>query len=140
MVVNKEKVTYHVSEAKKFVEAAMVEFERGEKEKSDIIIRDAAEKAWNAVLKATDALLLAKGLSEEEVKSHRARRIALASLGLKDPLVKAMGLRERFGAREYYLHERCFYDGEYLIDEVREEIQKAKEYVGDIASTVVGIS
>ncbi|KPV63211.1 MAG: hypothetical protein AOA65_1410 [Candidatus Bathyarchaeota archaeon BA1] len=43
-----------------------------------------------------------------------------------------MGLRERYGAREHHLHERCFYDGEYLIDEVREEIQKAEEYIKDI--------
>jgi len=59
--MSEERLSYYVSEAKKFLEAALIEFERGEKEKSDVIIRDAAEKAWNAVLQATNALLIGRG-------------------------------------------------------------------------------
>jgi len=129
-----ERVTHFVSESKKFIDAALTEFERGEKEKADVLIRDAAEKAWNAVLQATNALLIAKGFPEEGIKTHRDRRLALDSLESKDLDVRDRGFRDRFGAREYHLHERCFYDGEYLPEKVREDILKAKEYVDDIES------
>jgi len=36
-------------------------------------------------------------------------------------------------AREYILHVRCFYDGEYTIEAIREELHKAKQYIDDIA-------
>jgi len=130
--MSEERLSYYISEAKKFLEAALIEFERGEKEKSDVIIRDAAEKAWNAVLQATNALLIGRGFPEEKVKSHRDRRLALNSLELKDPQIRAMGFRDRFGAREHYLHEMCFYEGEYLPEGVRDDILKVKSYIDDV--------
>jgi len=127
-----EKVSYYVSEAKKCLEAALIEFERGEEKKSDVIIRDSAEKAWNAILQATNALLIARGFPEEKLKSHGERRLALNSLELKDPQIRARGFRDRFGAREHYLHEMCFYEGEYLAEGVRDDITKVKSYVDDV--------
>jgi hypothetical protein len=62
----------------------------------------------------------------EKVKSHRDRRLALNSLELKDPQIRAMGFRDRFGAREHYLHEMCFYEGEYLPEGVRDDISKVE--------------
>jgi len=126
------RVDHYISEARKFAESAAAEFERWEKEKGDVFIRDAAEKAWNAVLQATNALLLGRGFPEEKIRSHRDRRLALDSLELKDPQVRDGGFRDRFGAREYHLHERCFYDGEYIPEKVREDILKAREYVEDV--------
>lgn len=133
-MAKEERVTHSISESKKFVGAALDEFERGEKEKNDVLIRDAAEKAWNAVLQATNALLIARGFPEERIKTHRDRRLALDGLESKDLDVRDKGFRDRFGAREHHLHERCFYDGEYLPEKVREDILKAKEYVDDIES------
>ncbi len=130
--MSEERVSYYVSEAKKFLEAALAEFEREEKEKSDVTIRDAAEEAWNAVLQATNALLIGRGFPEERIKSHRDRRLALNSLELKDPRIRAMGFRDRFGAREHYLHEMCFYEGEYLIEGIRDDILKVKRYIDDV--------
>jgi len=131
-LIMEERVIHFVSESRKFIDAALTEFERGEKEKTDVLIRDAAEKAWNAVLQATNALLIAKGFREEGIKTHRDRRLALDGLESKDLDVRDRGFRDRFGAREHHLHERCFYDGEYLPEKVREDILKAKEYVDDI--------
>mgnify|MGYP001043446279 CR=1 FL=1 len=71
---------------------------------------------------------------EEEIKTHRDRRLALDGLESKDPDVRDRGFRDRFGAREHHLHERCFYDREYLPEKVREDILKAKEYVDEIES------
>ena len=72
------------------------------------------------------------GFPEEEIKSHRERRLALDVLQYKDSQVRDMGLRDRFSAREHNLHERCFYEGEYLPEGVKEDIWKAKAYVEDV--------
>jgi len=122
-----------LDDARKFLDAAHTEFEKGVKEGRDEAIRDAAEKAWNATIQATIALLLAKGFNEEEVKTYRQKRLTLEELSIKDEDVRRLGLGDRFMAREYRLHLRCFYDGEYTIDAIREELNKAKQYIDDIA-------
>ena len=138
-MAKRERIAHYLSEARKFSDSALAEFEKGEKEKSDVTMRDAAEKAWNAVLQATNALLIARGFPEKKIKTHRDRRLALDTLETKDPGVRDKGLRERFGAREHHLHERCFYDGEYLPESVRGDILKAKEYVEDIEKLLSGV-
>jgi len=122
-----------LSEARKFLDAAIVEFEKGAKEGKDEVIRDAAEKAWNAAIQATTALLLAKGFDEEKVKTYRQKRLTLEELGVKDKQVKELGLGDRFMAREYRLHIRCFYDGEYTVETIKEELEKVKQYISDVA-------
>lgn len=47
-----------------------------------------------------------------------------------------MGLRDRFMAREYTLHIRCFYDGECTIDAIKEELEKSKQYIADVAKLI----
>ncbi|KPV64963.1 MAG: hypothetical protein AOA65_0677 [Candidatus Bathyarchaeota archaeon BA1] len=44
-----------------------------------------------------------------------------------------MGLRDRFSAREHNLHVRCFYEGEYIPEGVKEDILKSESYVKDVA-------
>ncbi|KPV63626.1 MAG: Archaeal PaREP1/PaREP8 family protein [Candidatus Bathyarchaeota archaeon BA2] len=122
-----------LDEARKFLDAAIMEFEKGVKEGKDETIRDAAEKAWNSTIQATTALLLAKGFDEEDVKTYRQKRLTLEELSIKDEEVRRLGLGDRFMAREYRLHVRCFYDGEYTIDALREELKKAKQYIDDVA-------
>jgi len=131
-MIEHKRIASYLSEARKFAEAALTEFGRWEKEKTDVVMRDAAEKAWNAVIQATNALLLGRGFSEEKIKSHRERRLALDILQSKDSEVRNKGLRDRFSAREHNLHERCFYEGEYVPEGVKEDIWKAKEYVEDV--------
>jgi len=115
------------------LDAAFREFEKGVKEEKDEVIRDAAEKAWNATIQATTALLLAKGFSEEEIKTYRQKRLTLEELSIKDEEIRRLGLGDRFMVREYSLHVRCFYDGEYTVDAIREELEKSKQYLDDIA-------
>jgi len=122
-----------LDEARKFLDAAFMEFEKGVREGRDEVIRDAAEKAWNATIQATTALLLAKGFKEEDVKTYRQKRLTLEELNIKDEEVRRLGLGDRFMAREYRLHVRCFYDGEYSVDALREELEKSKQYIDDIA-------
>ena len=86
-------------------------------------LRNAAEKAWGATKRATDALILARTGTEPRTSGRTARM--LLQLCRQDPSLEQMRLR--YGARQYFLHGRCFYDGildpeETVIRDVRETI------------------
>ena len=87
-------------------------------------LRNAAEKAWCATKRATDALILAR-TGEEPRTSGRTMRM-LQQLRRQDPSLEP--LRLRYGYRQSFLHGRCFYDGilepaEAIIADVRETIE-----------------
>ena len=70
-------------------------------------IRDAAEKAWCATLRATNALIVALG-GEEPARTPLTSR-ELDRLAEKDPRVKT--LVGRYYSRQSRLHGDCFYVG-----------------------------
>ena len=70
-------------------------------------IRNAAEKAWGATKRATDALVLAR-TGEEPQSAGQARR-ALLRLSSTGPGFDA--LQGRYNTRSALLHVNCFYDG-----------------------------
>ena len=87
-------------------------------------LRNAAEKAWCATKRATDALILARTGTEPRTSGRTARM--LQQLRRQDPSLEQ--LRLQYGARQYFLHGRCFYDGilepaEDIIADVRETIE-----------------
>ena len=121
----------YLDQAKKFHQEAMREFERGKRESDATVIRDAAEKAWAAIVQATNELMEKKGLPIP--RAHHERRRRLEELEKKEVKIKELGLRDRFGARELYLHEECFYDGHYSIEALEEDIfYKVKAYIEDV--------
>ena len=125
-----------IKEAESFSNAANIEFEQGVKENKDEKVRNAAEKAWNSLVLATTGLLLAKGFNEKEIKTYRQKRLALEELSSKDGTIKDKGFGERFMAREYTLHIRCFYDGEYSLNIVKEELEKVKRYIEEVKNLI----
>jgi len=80
-------------------------------------LRDVAEKGWLAVNRAVEALLAALGV---ETKSYREKRDWLRKLGYE-------ALRDRFAAREKFLHIDCLHDDMCDADIVEYEISKAEE-------------
>ena len=70
-------------------------------------IRDAAEKAWCATKRATDALILARTGTLPTITSHTSGGIR--ALGQENATLAS--LRLRFGNIVHYLHADCFYDG-----------------------------
>ena len=91
-------------------------------------LRNAAEKAWCATKRATDAMILAR-TGEEPRTSGQTMRM-LRRLRGQDPSLES--LRLRYGQRQSFLHGACFYDGtlepaEDIIRDVRETI----EYIRD---------
>ena len=99
-------------------------------------IRDAAEKAWCATLRATEALILAR-TGQQPGDSTTASR-TLRSISETDPTVR--GLRVRYFDRQAALHAECFCHGycdpidtEILIRETADYIQDAQHLAGGLS-------
>jgi len=89
-------------------------------------VRDAAEKAWNAVVQATDHAMGAHGrVPLPGREAHESRRSFLEQVGRRDPARDYAYLAER-------LHGDAFYAGaslppgdlRRLIDEARDTVDK----------------
>jgi len=109
-------------DAEELYREAVGELERGK-------IRDAAEKAWGATVRATDALILVR-TKEKPVRTDLTTR-RLHEVALKDAEVdeKLVG---RYHTRQDFLHGTCFYMGvcEPLESIVR-RIKETQEYIED---------
>ena len=94
-------------------------------------IRDAAEKAWCATKRATDALILARTGTEPEISSETTR--GLNGLAVADQAVRP--LRRRYFSRQSELHGSCFYLGDCEpFDEVERRIRQTADYITDAAN------
>ena len=90
-------------------------------------VRDAAEKAWCATVRATEALVLARTGQEPETSTAAGRR--LSALTMDDPSL--VNLRLRYSDRQRVLHGECFYH-EYCQPVVTERlISETADYVRD---------
>ena len=91
-------------------------------------IRNAAEKAWGATKRATDALILARTGYEPERTPETSTE--LRALAAQDPGVRS--LVGRYYSRQGVLHGDCFYMGlcEPLEDTER-RIRETVTYIAD---------
>ena len=94
-------------------------------------IRDAAEKAWCATKRATDALILARTGTEPEISSDTSR--GLLMLAGEDSNVSS--LVGRYYSRQGILHGTCFYLGVCEpASEVHRRIYQTADYINDAES------
>ena len=99
-------------------------------------VRDAAEKAWCATKRATDALILARTGEMPELSSDTS--LGLVMLAEADSAVSP--LIGRYYSRQGHLHGTCFYLGICQpIDEILRRIRQTAEYISD-AETLAGQS
>ena len=88
-------------------------------------VRNAAEKAWGATKRATDALILARTGEEPERTPETGHGLGiLASL---DEAVRAARLQARYYSRQVTLHGLCFYNG--LCDPIEDTERRIRETV-----------
>ena len=93
-------------------------------------VRDAAEKAWCATKRATDALILARTGEVTEFSSDTSR--GLLMLAENDDSVSP--LIGRYYSRQGHLHGECFYQGVCAPEaEVRRRIIQTADYISDAA-------
>ncbi len=91
-------------------------------------IRDAAEKAWCATLRATNALILARTGVEPEVTRETA--LHLDRLTRQDQRTRI--LVGRYYSRQVRLHGDCFYLGIVSdMDEIERRIRETIDYIQD---------
>ena len=99
-------------------------------------VRDAAEKAWCATKRATDALILARTRTEPEFSSDTSR--GLLMLAEEDSAVSP--LIGRYYSRQGHLLGECFYHG--ICEpaaEVERRIRQTADYIND-AERLAGYS
>ena len=91
-------------------------------------IRDAAEKAWCATKRATDALIVARTGEEPQFSPDTSR--GLVRLASADSAINS--LVGRFYSRQGHLHGTCFYQGVCEpADEVERRIRQTADYITD---------
>ena len=91
-------------------------------------IRDAAEKAWCATLRATNALLLARTGEEPERTPETSGR--LDAFARQEPAARS--LVGRYYSRQSRLHGDCFYSGIITYrDEIERCIRETVDYITD---------
>ena len=115
-----------LGEAKRALELAFGELEKYRKDRGVLRLRNACEKGWLAVVLATDALLISFGYKKPE--SYSERRKALEDLEAKHPRISELSLRDRFGARGYYLHVQGYHEG-MLSDTEVERISEGQKNI-----------
>ena len=89
-------------------------------------IRNAAEKAWGATKRATDALVLARTGAEPRTSGRTFR--AIRELRRQHPDVFQLSVR--YGERQNVLHGKCFYDG--MCEPEDEVIRDIRDTIGYI--------
>jgi len=116
--------------AEDFYDRARREF-NGVIAKVDVLaVRDSAEKAWNAVVQAVNALVLK--YMERIPSSHFERRKMLREIEGKDKRVEELEILDRYMARYKVLHGETFYEGIIDIEQLKTEMEKVKKLIEDI--------
>jgi hypothetical protein len=94
-------------------------------------LRNAAEKAWGATKRATDAIVLAR-TGQEPQSAGQARR-ALLRLSSDGPAFETF--QGQYSTRSLLLHINCFYDGNCEPEaEMTALVQDTDSYIRDARS------
>jgi hypothetical protein len=97
--------TTRLEKAESLLKSAYQELEAAQQMAELQRARDAAGKAWAALVEATRALFLAKGVTEEELpRTHRGTRFMLAQYGAPE-------LRVTYSDAYEDVHQDAYYDG-----------------------------
>lgn len=104
----------------------MSEFEEALAKNDEMGRREAAEKAWLAVIEATDTILGSGGISVTPGRSaHAERKRSLEQMGRRD-------LSQEYSIFADQFHGDCFYDGICPTDaELRLKLQSASQFVDE---------
>lgn len=123
-----------LEQAKEFHQEALAEFTQAVKARNNVLLRDACEKGWNAIVLATNYLIFKK--DGKETRSHWERRRALDSLEKRDPFIQEKAMSDKFSARAYYLHQEAFYGGYLEEEKIRSELEKVEGYIKAVEELV----
>ena len=116
----------HLEDAKKLYRKAVEEFEIAREKNDRIFLCDACAKGWLSVIEATYALLLKKGVKEEELhRTDWGRRYMVHRYAEKELELYYFSLRDN-------LHIECYYERALDFDEVQIQLDELKYYIEKI--------
>ena len=131
MTIQTDRVQEIFQDARVLQAAAVERLDQGD-------IRDAAEKAWGATKRATDALILAR--TGEEPEQTPETGAGLNQLAFQDPVVRDARMVARYYTRQGRLHGGCFYNGLCdPLEDTERRIRETANYIGD-AERMAGIA
>ncbi|MDE2779244.1 MAG: hypothetical protein OXI91_06160 [Chloroflexota bacterium] len=120
-MLEKDRVNFLFADARNLYEDAMEMLALGK-------LRNAADKAWCATKRATDALILARTGEVPRTSGQTMRMIR--QLRRQDPSLEP--LRARYGYRQSFLHGACFNDGILEPEEdIIADVQETMDYIHD---------
>ena len=119
-MVATDEVSEIFADARQMHESALEKLAEGD-------IRDAAEKAWCATLRATQSLILAR--TGEGPATTAVASDGLDALARQDSRCET--LKARYYSRIYHLHAQCFYNGRCASPEIRRRIIETADYIRD---------
>ncbi len=114
--------------ARIFLRAGREELEAGLSRGDQVKVRDAAEKAWNAVVQATDFVMQRNGRSPlPGPAAHRDRRDFLEGIGRRD-------LAQKYTYFAEVLHGDVFYSGATLpMPRLRQYLDEVEDYIQQVS-------
>jgi uncharacterized protein (UPF0332 family) len=116
----------HLEEARGLYEKALEEFQRARSGKDETLLRDACAKGWLSTIEAANALLIKRGIREEELpQAERGRRYMIFKYAPKELRLLYLSLRDS-------LHIQGYYDGTLNFDEMQEYLDDLDSYIQKI--------
>jgi len=119
---------HHLEKAKKLYQKTVEEFEKAKSESDGMVLRDACAKGWLSTLEATYALLVKKGVKEEELpKADRGRRYMVHKYAEKELELYYFSLRDNLHIEGYYNGSLAFDEVQIRLDDLNFYIQKIEQ-------------
>jgi len=116
----------HLEDAKKLYRKAVEEFEIAREKNDRVFLCDACAKGWLAAVEATYALVLKKGVKEEELlRTDWGRRRMVYRYAGKELKLYYFSLRDN-------LHIECYYERALDFDEVQIQLDDLKYYIEEV--------
>ena len=116
----------YIEKAKRYYKIGLDEIDKSKGNGEIEYAVDGCEKGWLAIVLATNALFLSKGIKEDKLpNTHRGRRFFLSKYGTRN-------LRRIFSASYGTLHIDAFYDQLIDFKEIAETMDDVKKYIDTV--------
>ena len=115
----------HLEEARKLYQKARQDFEKAKEKNDSMVLGDACGKGWLSTIEAAYALLIKKGIKEEELpKTDRGRRYSIFKHADRELELVYKTLRDDFHIEGYYDGTLSFEEMERRLDDLNLYIQR----------------
>ena len=115
----------YIQRARTFQKKALEEFSKSNGDET--AIRQSAEKAWGAVVQATNALFVKYGMKPPKGTTRREK--LLFELERKNQEFAKAEILDKFTRFLYSLHVLCFYEGDFSAELIERDIRRVEDFI-----------